>query len=35
VFNDGHLFLISNAVEAGRIVRDFLSAAGGPSNEKA
>jgi poly(3-hydroxyalkanoate) depolymerase len=35
VFNDGHLFLISNAVEAGRIVRDFLSAARGTSNEKA
>jgi poly(3-hydroxyoctanoate) depolymerase len=24
VFHDGHLFLISNAIEAGRVVRDFL-----------
>jgi poly(3-hydroxyoctanoate) depolymerase len=26
VFHDGHLFLISNATEAGRVVRDFLTA---------
>ena len=30
VFHDGHLFLISNAVEAGRVVRDFLA---GPEEE--
>jgi poly(3-hydroxyalkanoate) depolymerase len=34
VFHDGHLFLISNAIEAGRIVRDFLSAGEGAPNEK-
>ena len=26
VFHDGHLFLISNATEAGRVVHDFLTA---------
>ena len=31
VFHDGHLFLISNAIEAGRVVRDFLTAPEGTS----
>jgi len=34
VFHDGHLFLVSEAVEAGRIVREFLLEAGGPAHEK-
>jgi poly(3-hydroxyoctanoate) depolymerase len=35
VFKDGHLFLISNSVEAGRVVRDFLATTKGASDEKA
>lgn len=34
VFNDGHLFLVSAAEEAGRIVRDFLNPADGFQDEE-